>query len=397
MSILTSLLPASFRGVSFYCVDSSMDSGRKQVTHEFPNSDKRYVEDLGRFQNVFKIQALVSGNVVTYLQNRNALIAALEQAGTGLLVHPFYGSVEVVPKQFTVQENIGRLGEATFSLTFEKAQSALTPQGDTTNFQRVNLLANNMLASLALDVANVFTLFGNYPNNFLDAQNIIASIANAFGVNTRIFTQALDTINQFNTLLDDYETSANQLILNPVNLGTRTMDLYSEVDNLITSPNDRLNVYKQFYDYGNDLEVVPPTTFERIQRQSNRDVMQAVIQGGALTQSYRSAAEIDYGNIRELNVAQSQLENQYQVLADNPSLSDTTKLALQNLRNETRLFFENEKLNINQITSIETNRQPLTTLAYQYYGNTDNVEALNNLNNIRNNAFVEGSVDILTN
>lgn len=396
MAILSSLLPASFRGVSFYCVDSSMDSGRKQVTHEFPNSDKRYVEDLGRFQNVYKITALVSGNVITYKQNRDALIAALEQPGTGLLVHPFYGSVEVVPKQFTVQENIGSLGEANFTLTFEKAQNALVPQGDETNLSQINILANNMLESLALDISNTFSLFGNYPNNFIDAQNLLTSIAESFGINTRIFTQAIDQINSFNRLLEAYNTDINTNLLNPSNLGTQTMGLFDGADSLITEPNDKLNVYKKFYDFGDNIEKVPPTTFERLQRQTNRDVMYSTIQTGSLTQSYRAAAFNEYNNVRELNSIQDQLESQYQKLIDNESLSDATKLKLQDLRNQSRLFFENEKLNVNNITPIETKRQPLTTLAYQYYGDTTNVEQLYRLNGIKNNAFVEGVIDILT-
>lgn len=396
MAILTTLLPASFRGVSFYCVESNMDSGRKQVTHEFPNSDKRYVEDLGRFQNIYKIQALVSGNAITYKQNRDSLITALEQTGTGLLIHPFYGSVTVVPKQFSIQENISKLGEAIFTLTFERAQSSLTPQGDSNNFQKINLLADNMLDTTALNISNVFNLVGSFPNNFLDAKNIISRVADAFGINTQTFTQSLDAINNFKSLLDDYTDSANQLITNPTELGTSTMDLYSATDDLITSPTDRLNVYKKFYDFQSNVQTVPPTTFERIQRQTNRDIMQSAMQTGALTQSYRAAAEKDYGNIRELNAVQAQLENQYQSLIDNPTLSDDTKLGLQNLRNQTRLFFENEKLNVNQITPVETKRQPLTTLAYQYYGNTENVETIYDLNAIKDNAFVEGPIDIIT-
>lgn len=396
MPVLISLLPASFRGVGFYCVDSSMDSGRKQVTHEFPNSDRRYVEDLGRFQNVYKIQALVTGDAFSYIQNRNAMIAALEQPGTGILVHPFYGSVEVVPKQFTVQENFGRLGEATFTLTFEKAQSALTPQGDTTNLSRVNTLATSMLASLASDIAKVFSLFGNYPNNFLDAQNIVGAIANAFGINTQLFTQSIDSINQFNSLLDLYRASTNSMILNPTDLGLQTMNLFTATNDLITSPTDLLGVYGKFSTFYDNVAPVPLTTYEWIQRQSNRDILQAAIQTGALSQSYLTAAYIDYNNIRELNTVQSFLEAQYQNLIDNPSISDATKLTLQDLRNEMRLFFENEKLNVNQITPILTNMQPLTTLTYQYYGNLDYFSQLNNLNNITTNGFIQGLIDILT-
>jgi prophage DNA circulation protein len=396
MTILSQLLPASFRGVSFYVSDSSMDSGRKQVTHEFPNSDRRYVEDLGRFQNIYKMTGVLTGIGPLYFQRRDALIQALDQGGTGLLVHPFYGSVQVVPKQYTVQEKISSLGEAIFTLTFEKAQDPLVPQGDSTTLARIDNLADAGIDSFITDIADGFSLFGGYPNNFLDAQIVLGSIFSAFNFNTSIYTQVLSAINTYNSLLSDYDDNINNMIIDPQSMGEDTMGLFTGVEDLIASPNDRLNVYSQFYDFYDDVTPVSPTTFERIQRQANRDLLAGAIQGGSLIQGYRTASLADYTTIRDVNAVQSQLETQYQNVINSDRISDNTKYAIQNLRNESRLFFENEKLNVNDITNITTNRQPLTVLAYQYYGSTDNVDIIASLNDIRNNGFVEGPLDILS-
>lgn len=396
MTILNQLLPASFRGVSFYTSTSSMESGRKQITHEFPNSNRRFVEDLGRFQNIYKMSAIVSGTGFNYSQNKNALIEALEQEGIGQLVHPFYGSVQVVAKQFSVEEDITRLGEAIFTLTFEKSDPALVPIGDSNNLSNLGITSDNLLDILAGDIGNAFSLFNSYPNNYTDALSMVSLIGDAFGVNTTLFTQSISSINQFNALLDGYKASGNTLIAQPTQLGTETMNLYTQTDTLVTNPSERLPVYQKFYDFNDNQVPVNPTTFELAQRQSNREILNGSIQAGALVQSYRTAAQIDYGNIRELNMVQSLLETQYQKVIQNEAIPNTTKLAIQELRSQARLFFEAERLNVNQIESIVTKRQPLTILNYQYYGSVDNVPRIAALNKIRNNAFIEGPIDILT-
>jgi prophage DNA circulation protein len=393
-SLLSQLLPASFRGVSFYCAESSVESGRKQVTHEFPNSDRRFVEDLGRFQNIFKIRAIVSGD--NYIAARDALQAALEQPGIGLLVHPFFGNINVVAKPYTLTESLTSLGEAIFQLTFEKCEENIYPTGSVINLSRIFSFADNALFSFVDDITGLFNLIGSYPNNFLDALNLINRISDAFGVNTAVFTQAVGAINKFSGLLRAYERSANLFLYNPTELATQTMGLFQGVDDLIEDPRDRLNTYSRFYDFYENEIPVPPTTFERIQRQNNRDALIGAIRGGSLIQSYRTAPQIEFDNIRELNETQELLEEQYQRILDDDRISNNTKYKIQDLRTEVRRFFEAERLNVNDIYQIETRRQPLRTLAYQYYGSTENMSRLANLNSIIENNFVEGPVDILT-
>lgn len=396
MSVSDQLLPASFRGVSFYVSDSSMNSGRKQVTHEFPNSDRRYVEDLGRYQNVYKMTAIINGTDFDYLRKRNALIDALEKNGSGLLVHPFYGTISVIPKQYTVREAIRDLGNAVFDLTFEKGIEGLTPIAEVNNLSNIGLLADKSLAETAAYIGEFFSLYGNYANNFADAQNMIGSISNAFDSNTSRVTQDPGIINNFNRLLTSYGNSKNQLLNNPEDLGTQTMNLYKQTDLLITDPKVKSKVYKQFYNFNDNQNKVPPTTYARIQRQNNRDVLNSSIKTGALVQSYRNAALSDYDNINKLNATQSSLEEQYNTVINDPVLSDTVKNTLTDLRNVSRKFFTNEKLNTSRVSSIKTNITPLTALAYRYYGNLDNVEKLAGLNSIKDTGFVSGVVDILT-
>lgn len=85
--------PASFRGVPFYVDADELSAGRRGQVHEYPQRDKPFVEDLGRKARKFTITAYVVGN--DYMDRRDALLKAVEEAGSGTLVHPDFGSLTV--------------------------------------------------------------------------------------------------------------------------------------------------------------------------------------------------------------------------------------------------------------------------------------------------------------
>ena len=62
MTILENLNVASFRGARFLIKSHSTSGGRKTVNHEYPNSDRRFVEDLGELQETFSIQGIIHGD-----------------------------------------------------------------------------------------------------------------------------------------------------------------------------------------------------------------------------------------------------------------------------------------------------------------------------------------------
>ena len=125
MALFDELQSASFKGVSFLVESTTTNAGRKTVTHEYPNTNIRFVEDLGESQEVYQITGIITGT--DYIQNRDALIAALKSAGRGELVHPFFGSVQVTAKPYSLSENMTNLGIARFSMTFEKSDDSIYP------------------------------------------------------------------------------------------------------------------------------------------------------------------------------------------------------------------------------------------------------------------------------
>lgn len=87
------LQDASFRGVSFKVEEESAGTGRRVETHEYPNRDKPYTEDLGKITFRPSITAYVVGD--DCFDQRDRLIEALNKPGPGTLVHPTYGELKV--------------------------------------------------------------------------------------------------------------------------------------------------------------------------------------------------------------------------------------------------------------------------------------------------------------
>lgn len=92
-----SLRPASFRGVPFHVPDADFSAGRRVQVHQYPQRDKPYVEDIGREAREVTLNAFVIGD--DYITAAQRLIAALETAGPGELVHPWLGAMRVSLKE----------------------------------------------------------------------------------------------------------------------------------------------------------------------------------------------------------------------------------------------------------------------------------------------------------
>ncbi|WP_241167205.1 DNA circularization protein [Serratia marcescens] len=110
------LQPASFRGVPFRVESDEGTFGRRVQTHEYPNRDKPYTEDLGRATRRFTISAYLIGD--DYIDQRDRLIAAVDTPGPGTLVHPNYGEMAIsVDGEVRVSHsnNEGRMCRISFS------------------------------------------------------------------------------------------------------------------------------------------------------------------------------------------------------------------------------------------------------------------------------------------
>ena len=139
---------ASFRGVPFRTTDSDTGVGRRNEVHEYPMRDLPYADDLGRARE-FQVNGYVVGE--NYLQERDALIEALEAYGPGELIHPKYGMLNVVVLgRVSIRESHTEGGIARFAITFAEAGENTFPRAATSTQDGV-FDAADVLGSVSVD------------------------------------------------------------------------------------------------------------------------------------------------------------------------------------------------------------------------------------------------------
>lgn len=155
MSLLNvkTLRKASYEGIHFDVDSATLSFGRRTVTHEFPQRDAPYVEDLGKATRQFSIQGFIVGD--DFIDRSKKLIDKIEsQVGTdrranhGKLVHPWLGSLDVTPidNPSITYDRAKRI--CTFTLTFLEAGNESTKK--TTSW------ANKLLSKADALYAKIF-------------------------------------------------------------------------------------------------------------------------------------------------------------------------------------------------------------------------------------------------
>lgn len=148
MSWRDNLLPASFRGVAFEVEAVELSTGRRVSVHQFPQKDDPYPEDMGRKAREYPVTGFVVGD--DYMAQRDALLKALEQEGAGELVHPSYGTMQVVSIDTREREDFIKEGRvARFDITFVEAGKLVFPTSTISTGENVKASSAKVMSTIS--------------------------------------------------------------------------------------------------------------------------------------------------------------------------------------------------------------------------------------------------------
>ncbi|HAT1603276.1 TPA: DNA circularization protein [Raoultella ornithinolytica] len=124
------LRPSSFRGVPFAVIAEEGSHGRRQAVHEYPYRDTAWIEDMGRGVRRIVIRGFLiqdsqmygGGDVIT---QRQSLITACEEKGTGTLIHPTLGEMTVAIPENGLRLSGSADGGRVFEFTLMAIESGL--------------------------------------------------------------------------------------------------------------------------------------------------------------------------------------------------------------------------------------------------------------------------------
>jgi len=114
------VVPASFKGVGFWCTEADIQGGRRGAEGEFPFGEHTAYADLGRKIRVYALTAVFRDD--NHVWDSQALFSACESPGPGILVHPTRGTVMVACRSVKVKDKLEEAaGETTAELEFVEA------------------------------------------------------------------------------------------------------------------------------------------------------------------------------------------------------------------------------------------------------------------------------------
>lgn len=405
MSLPEDLLPGSFRGISFLMTGATTTGSKKLVKKQFPNSPRQSLENLGRIPQTLNVSAILTGD--NYLQRRNALIIALDNEDFGTLIHPFYGTVEnVIAANYSIEERMSSLADTVLSIVFEINTTAGLPEESGTTLSVINTSNLDVVSASGDSYIESFQVSEEFPNNFTEAASKMGDLVDAFSENTTFLSVAADEIDSFSLQLSEFANSITQLVTDPVAFVDSVNGLYQTMNNLYATPGATYAVLRQFFNFGDDDNFIQPNTTSRTERIQNNSVLNQYVQAQALSYSYLNVTEIQFDNVDQVQEIAEQLEIQYQkifnnltVNGQNPNIgiSPDAKSSITDMRVLLQEYFNDQRLNTQQIIGVYTNSLPARFIAYQYYGSSNLGEEIAELNNdLSNPSFVEGDIRILS-
>lgn len=328
------LVQASWRGVVFSVRSEGLPSGgRKTALHDFPNSDERFVEDLGEIPPRFTLTAFVHG--LDWLERAQSLEKALREPGPGRLVMPTFGAWTVWALPYSKSASQTSVGEIEFSLEFATSRAVAGIIEAAAAPESVFAAGDTARNSIGGAFGGIFKAPGD-SLGFGAALSDITSAANsAFSaVSTLLNAESLgEATSALRSLLGD----AGGLLGDPIQMALEFFgidddapglwQIISEGLDILDSVGALLNFANSF---GNNLALIQSdldsgatvspvsgislwaaTTEDRIDRNEARTAIVESNRLAALVCAYEQASNGDYQTIDKVQIIRKDLEDTF--------------------------------------------------------------------------------------
>lgn len=298
---------ASFRGAVFYVRDDSSEIGRRLVRHEYPGKDLPYNEDMGRRARAFTLEAYVVGP--EYKQQRDALMAACEQAGPGKLVHPWLGTMDVQCLRCSVKQSVYAAGEVLFSLSFEEAGERNYP-GEAPDY---GYQAAGQAATVRTTASSAFSEVYSTLGPAWLATAAAGDVKGAFNLLTQVVRSMpgpLDSgaVGEFLSKVEEIAATVEEAATNPASLAGVLTDAIKGLGGLAGEEDSAaaLDAALDLADFGapnqdgtgiiGGLDILPvdPPTATRQQQTDNRAAVVQTVKSLALAEAVEAAMGMDF-------------------------------------------------------------------------------------------------------
>lgn len=391
------IISGSFKGVPISISSGTVDGGRKIAVKQFPSRDTQSVEDLGLNPRKYALEIILSDKPQQdYFNYRNSLIAALESKGPGELIHPMYGRVDnAVAVSYSLNENFSSFGDSTISVSFEVDDSTGIPESSGNVITQISASNDTVQIAVNDDIAYNFSVTDRFSGNFTAAVDKVNGIIDKAKQSTAFIGEEAQNLNEFAALIGNLADNVNSLVTAPIALADSISSLFESTNGLYSSAGSTFDTFIGFFGFGDDDDPIRLDTAGRIERSSNNDILNGAVSASALGYAYLAITRIDFQTTREIDDLTAELDSQYEAVQENGS-SQEVKDAVTDMRVKSLDALEQARVQASQIITVSTNPTTARVLAFNYYGNDDNGDAIAELNGFDDASFIEGDVEVLT-
>lgn len=389
MSWLDNYRQASYKNIEFFVPDHSLSGGRRIKIQEYYQQEHS-TQSLGKKPKRFNVEGYILGD--NYMTQRDLLIAELGKDEKGLLVHPYYGTLDVEVIDYELRETFREGRMVRFSLRCVEAKDIVFPITKADPVTATEIVKKTAYQIIQETFIKAYKI-ANFPNNVVNS--VLASIDKGLGL-IEDAKSVVSAVSDFKNTIDNLRQpaqlialayDAQELVENITDLiqfGTNTTDDPPvSVDNSVENFNNMRAVFNYQPDTLFDSSPTSPEIVFRDMYQLSGTVSACSLLTVMEYDSYESL--IDFRDIA-INKLDTFLES---------TTDEDLYLSLYDLR--ARILTELDKLALNlpRLTNIELPHfLPALVLSHNLYQTIDNEDDIVKRNNLLNPAFVPAKVQL---
>lgn len=388
-------LSASFRGVPFYVESANQAGGRRLVEHVFPERDDSDFEDLGRRNRKFPITAYLIGD--DYYQQRDELIKALEEEGTGTLIHPYRGELDVKVQDYSSDEveSEGRIVRISINFVWISDKKLITK--GPTSFENLYQKRQNFFEKAVDFLENVYDV-ATKPAGVLDDAIDVANQALDVVEAAKKVTGSID---EYQAKLDTLKGKLQQATLLIGAIGQDFVDLISFGTDVKDTSYDVASgdfATEQFSELRSVVQVQDQTLSEYPSLVENGFApyeIQKHVSRVSMCSQAGLIGTMTIDNSRQADDALKEINDQIDRIEEDETISDDLYDAARDLRVAVKAVIADRKLTLDRLAITElAETEPAIVSSYRLYGNTDRDLEIADLNEVLHPGFIPGIVEI---
>jgi prophage DNA circulation protein len=406
---------ASFRGVGFFVATADSSHGRRQAVHETALRDIPYTEDLGRKSREFGITGYLLGR--EYDVAREELIKACEQAGPGVLVHPYRGELTVVCRGLTVSEASEEGGKCTLTMTFLEAGEASYPSAKVDTVNAISAKAGEVTEAGKENFVSDFLTKG-YPSFVAEsATSQLQGLSDFLSSPEFIVSSDIQAVSDYYGKVKSIGSDAFDLIQKPFEFADQVVDAISSIRSAFggSAFGMLMSLYNQYFSSGDSGSSTQTPSRQQVVKNTNAVsglVRQAAISQAAVAAVVTQTTE-DVSNGGTKTASEPTKYDSYEAaiavrteLADSlddeseTTNSDLVYVAVTDLRTAVVQAVPDPEQDLPRLATFAP-RQTLPSLvvAYQLYGDASRAEDIVTRNDPRRPGFLTGGkqLEVLAN